>query len=372
MSPLATDPAGRGTGGGRRRAARWPLLLVLPLLLLAVAELVLRATDVVELGKGSTREQIQFNEAGMFVEVEDPRLSYRNKPLASTTVGGIRYAHDDRGRRLVPSQFRKPLPGVAFLGDSTTYGLGVAAEHSLPAQVAARLGHAIRPLNLGVNGYTTAQALQLYREEHDQLGDTPVVVLVWFPNDMAPAPFRWDEGSSLMYLDRLPLPRGLRKTLWNVELYRALVSWHGGRLVDAGWGDPNVESNWGPSLAALAQLAEEVSDAGRTLLVAALPAMESLDPYLFEAPLRAVERRCAELGLPFVDLLPPFLAEREREMAAYERAHGAPADEVLVSGFLSRYWVHDPLDHHLNAEATALAADELARALTPLLELDGP
>ncbi|MGQ0552294.1 MAG: GDSL-type esterase/lipase family protein [Planctomycetota bacterium] len=352
----------------RTRRRRWPLVLLLLAGLLGAAELVTRAAGLVKLDGGvATAQQADFNAANMFESAPQAALSYRNRPLAEAQLGALSYRHDARGFRVTPAAGGGPI--VAFLGDSTTYGLGLAEEQTLPAQTAlalAGLGHTITPWNLGVCGYSTAQELLLYEAQREALAAAEVVVLVVFPNDFVRGVFRWDAELKLMYLDPLPLPHGLKSWLFRSALYRGLVSGLGRRLAARGELDPLNPDNHGPTLAALEQLAESVRRDGKRLLVAHLPAMERLDPYLFAEPVRLLAETCARLQIPYVDLLDDFLAEREVQIAAYEARGAPPVDAAQRAAFLSQYWL-DPRDHHLNARATRLAAEALARALAPEL-----
>ena len=360
----------------KRRRRRWPLLLAALVLLVAAAEIGVRASGRVQLDPGAARaHQAAFNAAGMFVSDGDDALSFRNRPDAVTTVDGIEYRHDERGRRVLPEAGAPGggvPPRVAFLGDSTTYGLGLAAADTLPAQVDSALGGAIVPLDLGVCGYNTAQEAALYAAEREALGDVALVVLVVFPNDFAPGTFRYDERLHLMYLDPLPLPSALKGALWRSELYRWLASGEARRRKDAGELEPLSPANWAQALDAVRRLSEQAAADGRRLLVTHLPAMERLDPYYFYEPVHELSLFCARLGIDYVDLLPAFLAERDRQSAAYSEHFGHGPTAAERAGFLAQYWIENPADHHLNAAANRIAAGALAQAIAERLELPLP
>ncbi|MDK2970693.1 MAG: acyl-CoA thioesterase [Candidatus Sumerlaeota bacterium] len=75
---------------------------------------------------------------------------------------------------------------IVALGDSLTFGYGLAPEQSYPAQLAARLGRPV--INAGINGNTTEDALR--RLDQDVLARDPAVVLVCLGgNDMRQ---KWD------------------------------------------------------------------------------------------------------------------------------------------------------------------------------------
>lgn len=358
----------------RRRRSRWRLALLVLLFVLLAGELVVRAFGLVDVSAGArTPEQAEFNAAGVFVADDDAAISFRNRPSVRVTVAGVEYEHDAAGRRVMPPPpAGTPAPvEVAFLGDSTCYGLGLRATDSLPALVQSALAGRIRALNLGTCGYNTAQEAALYEAERDALRDVRVVVLLVYPNDFTPGTFLWDEGLHVMYVDPLPLPRALKPWLWRSALYRALVSWRGSALHAAGAYDPRRPENQGAALAAVERLAAAVRADGRSLLVAHLPVMERLDPeapdpYLYAEPVGKLRDTCAHLGVPFVDLLEPFLVERERQIAEYEARGGTPITPEQRAGLLAQFWI-DVNDHHLNAAGNRVAAGALTEAVRAAL-----
>jgi hypothetical protein len=256
---------------------------------------------------------------------------------------------------------------VAFLGDSTTYGFGLRAEDSLPARVARELGGTIRPVNLAVCGYCTAQEVELYLAERDALEGVRIVVLVLFPNDFIPGVFIWDAPSRLLYVDPMPLPRALQRAFWRSALYRVVNTALAHRLRKHGHYSPHEPEHVQAVMDEIVRLADAVRADGRQLVVAHLPALEVLDPYSFEVEIERVARRCREIGVPFVDLLDGFLEERARAIGEWEARTGKPAPEEPVRHFLSRYWLVVPADHHPNAEALRVAARVLAPRVGELL-----
>jgi hypothetical protein len=347
------------------------LYALLVALLFGSLEIVVRCAGLVQGDKGvATPHHAAFNDADMFVPVDDPTLSYRNKPDAVVVVDDIEYRHDTHGRRVTPSRpAAGPRPGVAFLGDSTTYGFGLRPDETLPAQVAQELGGAILPINLAVCGYCTAQETALYEAERETLRDTPLVVLVLYPNDFIPGVFQWDPPLRILYVDPLPLPRAVQRVLWRSALYRMAASALAYRQKMSGYYDPHDPRNVDAALDAIDRLAGAVHADGRQLLVAHLPALEALDPYDFDEETTRLATRCERLGVPYVDLLDGFLAEREREVQAWQARTGRDVPEGPHRYFLSRYWLVDPADHHPNPEAVRVAARVLARRISELLSL---
>lgn len=73
----------------------------------------------------------------------------------------------------------KKLPTIVFLGDSLTAGPGLAEEEAFPNRVGdilAASGHAVRVVNGGVSGDTTAGGL---RRIDWLLRQKPAIVVVW-------------------------------------------------------------------------------------------------------------------------------------------------------------------------------------------------
>lgn len=104
------------------------------------------------------------------------------------------YQHEVRVNALglrgpeVPEERAQGELRVLALGDSTTYGQGVADRDTLPAAMEAEL-RALSPdrrwcvVNGGHRGYATNQELALLRELGPSI-DPDVVLLLWFENDL--------------------------------------------------------------------------------------------------------------------------------------------------------------------------------------------
>ena len=355
---------------GRPRRSRLRLALVAFLLLIVALEVALQVCGVLEPRPIQAAQANGNDWAVVLEESDEPRLSYVNAPGIDVTIGGVSYRHDERGRRVPSSPLSVPDPGaptVVFLGDSTTYGLGLNAREGLVEQTAAQLGGLIRPANLGVCGYNTAQEVALYGAERAHLPGAEVVVLVVFPNDFAPVPSHWDGARGILYFDPFPLARPVRHLLWESALYRAVVTVVirlKEALGDGGYG-------FTPRLTAMANNISRLHDLtrqdGRQLLVAHLPAMAPLDPYVFQAAERDLQAICAAEGVAYVDLLEGFLMERKKHLRRYERSRGEALNAAGSASLLSMYWLKYPTDQHLNAAANRVAAGPLAQAIGGML-----
>jgi hypothetical protein len=113
------------------------------------------------------------------VKVRDmqPDLGHRHRPNAEAQLMGVKVTTDSRGFRSSEILEKAP-PGVAriaFVGDSTTLGWGVAQNKTAAARVTAALaagGRKVDSYNLGVGNHNTLQELTLFRESAAKLKPT--------------------------------------------------------------------------------------------------------------------------------------------------------------------------------------------------------
>lgn len=342
--------------------------------LVIVGEVVVRVSGFGQPASGTaTDDQAAFNTADMFERLPGDARRYRNRPGASVTIGDVTYRHDEHGLRIAdgPPPPDDERPRVLFLGDSTTYGWGVAADDALPRQVARRLGERIVARNAGVSGYTTRQELAQYRALRDVV-DAEVVVLVVYPNDATDGALRWDPGLGVLYLDETPTPDGLKPLLWRSALYRAAVAAHTRAYQRSGATSPERAENLAHVTEPILALRDEVVADGRELIVALLPTMETLSPYPFAAQRDALAATLAAADVAHLDLLAEaFLPERDAQVSAWEARNARRAPAAARRDFLHQYWVA-PRDHHLDAAGNAVAARPLAERLAERLEIAPP
>lgn len=372
MSETESVTACRQPGGGTPRPAPRRLGLLLLLLLGGSAAALLALEGVCRLFERrllspivSTADQAEFTAAGMFTRSDDRALSFANRPLAQVVASGREYRHDAHGFRVMPAAGGGP--GVAFLGDSTTYGWGTAAADCLPALAGQLAGGAFTPVNLGVCGYQTEQEVALYARHRRHLDGVAVVVLVLFPNDFARGVFTWDPRLKWLYMDLLPLPAALKPHLMHSALYRVVMGRHSEWVRRGEEYQTTHPDNWRRAAAAIRRLHEMVREDGRELVVAHLPEMELSEPYPWEEGVRHVADACRALGVRFVDMLPAFVAEADRRIRTYEADSGEIVKPDLEKWKLSQFWVHVD-DHHLNADGNLVAARVLAPAIRHVLE----
>jgi lysophospholipase L1-like esterase len=235
---------------------------------------------------------------------------------------------------------------VLVLGDSFTFGAGVADNEAFPARLQPLLandcGEARRfeVINAGVSGYNTAdEVANLERRWLPEL-DPDLVLLTFYVNDAyddhrlaaamrggalsgSESAWFWNSRFLGWIVARVTAWRTARET---EELYRAQFS-----------DDPELAGhNWQTSRAALARAVEITRFARIPLGIVIFPDLHGLDDeYPFEFVHREVKAAAAASGAPVLDLLEAFRGR---------------TPETL--------WVH-PADHHPNAAAHGVAAAEL-------------
>ena len=278
------------------------------------------------------------------VKVRDPRpdIGHRHGPDREAQLMGTGVRTNAQGFR-GPAIADKAAPGVvriAFVGDSTTLGWGVAEQETFAAQVVAdlaRQGRKVEGFNLGVGNYNTTQELALFRDVGARMRPD-IIVLSYFINDAEPMPTygpdRWLERHS---------------AAWIVLSYRldSLLRQFGGRpdwkQYYRGLYDADAEG-WRKSREAIARFAELAREIGATLVVFNIPELRELRPYPFADVTDKVRRAVEDTGVPFVDLLPSV-----QDLA--------PSD----------LWVTVP-DPHPNGTANTAFARTMTRELLPMLD----
>ncbi|HYD06949.1 MAG TPA: SGNH/GDSL hydrolase family protein [Reyranella sp.] len=244
-----------------------------------------------------------------------------------------------RGPPLAPT----PAPGVAriaFVGDSTTMGWGVAEQETFAHQVIARLqaqGRKVDGFNEGVGNWNTTQELTHFREVGARM-KPDIVVLTYFINDAEPIPTYPKES----WLD-------LHSAAWIVLNYRidSLIRTFGPR---PDWKQyyrnlyNDDAAGWQQTRKAIAGFAEAAKGAGAKIIVFHLPELRELKPYPFQDVTDKVRKVVEASGMRFVDLLPTV--------------------ETLDPASL---WVTVP-DPHPNGKADTAFTDGMLKELLPMLD----
>ncbi len=233
--------------------------------------------------------------------------------------------HLDRNDVMNAAGYRGPLHGterepntfrVAVLGDSFTFGWGVAEQEAWPALLQARLaaelpGLSVEVLNFGVPGYNTwlqllhwQRVVSRYRPDAVLLGYysndaaidrrvPDVYRLCPLPGPTAPRLFAAAQGRSA-------LVRGVHDLVWFVRVGSPVPPWDSDVVLR--------EEHYGfaCSMAWLVELSEDVHASGARFAVVQLPHMDGLDDP-FDPEAAAQERLKAALdarGIATINLYP--------------------------------------------------------------------
>ena len=278
------------------------------------------------------------------VKVRDmrPDVGHRHRPDREARLMGVKVRTNAFG-------FRGPEIGetatsgvvrIAFVGDSTTLGWGVAEQETFAQRVVATLlsqGRKVEGFNLGIGNYNTAQELALFLDAGAQLRPD-IIVLSYFINDAEPMPTypvqNWLNMNSAAWIVLSYRVDSLLRQFGELpdwkkyyrDLYRA----------DA--------EGWQKTKEAIKQFSGAARQLGAALIVFNIPELRELKPYPFADVTDKVRTMVEGEGVTFVDLLPSI--------------------ETLDPPSL---WVTVP-DPHPNGRANAAFARRMAEEILPLVD----
>lgn len=317
--------------------------ILLVAVVLVVCALLLEAMTRLLVDDGMTYE-LEMWKYATDVKVRDlrPEQGHRHGANRSASLMSVPVRTEARGFR-GPAIADQAAPGVAriaFVGDSTTMGWGVAEQDTFAHQVIARLqgqGRKVDGFNEGVGNWNTAQELTNFREIGLKM-KPDIVVLTYFINDGEPMPTYPRES----WLD-------LHSAAWIVLNYRldSLIRQFGPRPDWKHYYRNLYNDNapgWQATQKAIAGFGEIAKTTGIKIVVFHLPELRELKPYPFQDVTDKVKKVVESAGLPFVDLLPTV--------------------ETMDPSSL---WVTVP-DPHPNARADAAFTGGMLHALKPLLD----
>jgi lysophospholipase L1-like esterase len=308
-------------------------ILVTGTIFFAVGELLSRAFNLVDRVNALPRR--------LFVASDEEHLGYGLRPGLETTVRGIDIRVNRFGLR-GPETGERPAPGVhrvLAIGDSATFGEGLAEADAFPSQLerelTARSGERYEVLNSGVQGYNTENELTFLRTRG--LALQPEAIVVGFNlNDFDYAPVMGPLG----ILTRDP---GARVSTWspaNISEFYLVLRWlliTRGRFLGADAattpnavrkpGDPFVDldryvsaerknyyakpndGRWQTMVDSLHALGAVAREHHLPLVIAIIPDGDQFgDPPPALVPQEKVLAICRDAGLDCIDLYPAFAA----------------------------------------------------------------
>lgn len=296
-----------------------------------------------ELGLRAFWTGFYLKEGQTYATASDTR-GWANKPGITTVYGEAEFAidvtHNALGYRGHEISREKP-PGVRrvlVLGDSFTYGIGVADDETFSARL-ERAVPGLEVLNTGVNGYGTAQELLLLRDEGLAL-QPDLVLVAFFWNDVGnnyrPFPRFVLDGERLVWPEPkqvaplVPVPH--RPWLRHSYAYRFVsdrlklvnywlkVTLHL-RQETTDFVDPaERDAAWRLEAALLREIRDLAAGVGARTAIAVIPdqvqvdtdvKVLGLDPADYDV-LGRVQQIGRDLGVPVIDLAPELRAERAR------------------------------------------------------------
>jgi lysophospholipase L1-like esterase len=316
-----------------RRLAPPVLALAASLLALLAAEAGLRVAS-----RGALHVfDVEMWRYAHLVKVESPRAGVieEHRPGAEAVLMGVPVRIDDLGLRragaATEAARRSGDRRVVALGDSVTFGWGVAEDRTWPATFEALLRERcprapVTVLNAGIGNSNTAMQLARYRELAPSLA-AEWVVLGYFVNDAEPDP--QPSGNHLVRHSALAATLVARLRQGASSELRDYRDFYGGLYADG-------EPGWQRTRSALEEL-------GRRLAAEGVPATLLLLPEMHEP---------RGFG--------PFAAAYERVAAAGRRAgfEVVDASAAFPPGPGDRYFV-SPDDSHPDAAAQRLFAEAL-------------
>ena len=270
--------------------------------------------------------------------VPDPNLSFTNLPGGHGFLMGQDVRISSQNLRDREYSVAKP-PGVyriMLLGDSTTFGWGVAGNETAAKVLERELNLAHVPgydrfevMNTGVGNYDTVQEVTYYKTQGRDF-HPDMVILVYFINDPEPVPKR----KTTLLIDRSYLVAYVTNR-WDGVLRRmgTRPDW---RQYYASLYDDNLPG-FKACKAALRDLAASTKENNTQLVVALLPELHQINnDYPFTAAHQKIKDVLAPENVKVVELIDGL------------RNHG-PENTLWVT----------PLDDHPSAKADRLIAAQL-------------
>ena len=294
-------------------------------------------------------------------------VEWSGQPNGHGTHAGVPVAFNGFGYR---DAERSPVPApgtvrVLALGDSVTFGMGVAQDQTFPRQterlLSAARGGPVEVLNMGMPGYNTLHELAQLRELGLRLQPKAVVVGFLY-NDIELSSAQ--KGAAVVAEQKQSLLRsaksGLNGTWLWLKQHSLFAAWLSPRLGNAlrplgvkGFGqvgeikDQYVDSNpnWRRMQEALLEMKRLTAERNIELVVMIIPAMAKFSDatYPIKEYHQAVAAFCHRNGIKVLDLLPAFWG-----------------------GDGTQYWI-SATDGHPNAAGQKIIAQALAAYLEPLL-----
>jgi len=269
----------------------------------------------------------------------NPEIGHEHTPGARARLMGADVSINALGLRNDDVSSEKPegTTRILMLGDSITFGWGVAQDETMSVHLAEALNaiagereNAVEVINSGVGNYNTAMEVAYFMERGAAL-KPDIVVLNYFVNDAEPTPVYRD----VPWLARHSYAYAVLGGAWDGFKRRLGGNEQDWRAYYAGlYGDG--APGWKKAQEKIAALAAFCRTQGIRLVMVNIPELRELQPYAFPDIEAKVQAVAEALGIEYVDLLSSVQGEEP-----------------------SALWVTAP-DPHPNARAQKLMAGRLA------------
>lgn len=279
--------------------------------------------------------RLQFRPGAEFRLVYDDRRTARGRAASSVVyrINGVGFRGPDISPERTPGTLR-----VMMLGDSFTFGEGVADSHlastRLEAALRAGLKRDVEVMNCGTSAWGTSDEINYLSQTGMRFGpDLVIVVYVLNDADYAGGLDLWNDFRGQYET------RALRWSHLASFCYARLARTSLARTYVADTVDRSIadRDRWEASFAELSR-GQAIARAGNArFLVAIWPFMFELnDRHPFLPVHEMIAGYCRSHSIPVLDLFPAFKGQDD-----------------------DRLWVH-PSDQHPNAEGHRIAAETLA------------
>ena len=226
---------------------------------------------------------------------------------------------DDAGHRWQP-QLPDTKYTVLFLGDSCTFGVGVDDDQTFPAIIQRRLG-TVRCVNAGVPGYTSFQG-GLVLEDMLSTATPDVVVIAFLFNDN----LQWDQMSDLEHAEAFR--RVGSQLARHSRLAYLLSKFKPARRTAARAIRPRLSDH--EYSQQLRQMVARCQEAGSQPILMVWPMRQQMKNSATMVKQDVVRYVGSQLGIPVVDLLPPFRAAGDEQLFV-DMVHASAAGNRLVA-----------------------------------------
>ena len=292
--------------------------------------------------------------AGRAAGLWRPDQTYRYDPVLGYVMapGGDINTRGMRGAEVADA----PAAGttrLVMIGDSFTFGQGVADADTQPQQLERALGPGYEVVNMGVSGYNTVQELLYWRAQGIQLH--PAALVVAFTLSDAELGFLGLKDTRGLWVIRVKefVKAHVGMYLWARHAISMVRERWARAAADGVWPEVvplqdavegRTSEGWDRCAAALANLASDCRELGIPCVLVIWPILEHLDNYPYARFHEFVARAAERAGFTaVVDLMPTFVGRDERSLQVSET------------------------DMHPNAEGHRLAAATIAAAVRPLV-----